>query len=58
MSYKAILEGSGIEWPEDQKLQYKCKLLVKEILDYYEKSDIIKTYIVSKDKTQLEIVVK
>lgn len=58
VSYKAILEGSGIEWPEDQKLQYKCKLLVKEILDYYEKSDIIKTYIVSKDKTQLEIVVK
>ena len=58
LSYKAIFEGAGIEWDKDRKNQYKDRLLVNSILDYYITIEAIKGYAVAEDTATLMIKVK
>lgn len=58
LSYKAILEGAGIEWSRERKNQYKDRTLVNDILNYYISIGAIKGYDISDNAAMLTIHIK
>ena len=56
IKYETIIEGAGIPWSDDRRIQCKDRHLVNEILDYYVNAKIIQKYEKVDSKT-IEIVI-